>query len=227
MKKIIILLLLLTSIVWSQSNSGISVSGSGTVYGEPDIAIVEFGVNITHVDINEATQEANQIIKDIMTVLNQNGIEDQDVRTASFNIWFEEAYEANRKAQYRVNNVLSVTVRDIDNIGAVLAQSIEAGANSVNNIQYAIADTQPLSEQARELAMQDATAKAQQLAELAAVELGNVITINLGSSLASMGGGGFYEDAAFRSSSVPVSGGQLAVSSSVSVLFAIDSADKE
>lgn len=225
MKKLVILLSFFVAFAWAQSNSNIAVSGSGMVYGEPDIAVIELGVNIANADISLAMQEANDAIKNIMTMLNDAGVEDKDVRTAYFNIWFEEAYEANRKAQYRVNNAISVTIRDVNSVGAILAQSVEAGANSVNNIQYAIADTDALANQSRELAMQDARAKAEQLANLAGVELGSVLMINEGSSFPSTPSPMFNEDSSFRASGVPVSGGQLAVSTTIQVMFAIQGSE--
>ncbi len=204
----------------TQAQSGITVTGSGTAYGEPDIAIIELGVNLANEDISTATDEANSSITKIMEVLTSNGVASQDIRTAYFNIWTEEPYDGQPVRKYRVNNVLSITVRDVNKIGEILSQAVEAGANVVNSIQYAIAETEALAAQARELAMQNAKSKAEQLAGLAAVSLGGVemITDSISSPISPEP----MYDARAVSGGVPVSGGQLAITATVQVRYGIN-----
>lgn len=203
----------------AQAQSGITVTGSGTAYGEPDIAIIELGVNIANEDISTATDEANNSIKQIMDVLRQNGIDSKDIRTSYFNIWTEEPYDGQPLRQYRVNNILRITVRDVSKVGDVLSQALDAGANMVNSIQYAIAETNALAAQARELAMQNARAKAEQLASLSGVSLGAVEMIT--DTVA----GPNYPEALYEmqvsGSSPSVSAGQLAISALIQVRYTI------
>lgn len=218
MKKLLIMGTFLIFMI-AQAQSGITVTGSGTAYGEPDIAIIELGVNIANEDISTATDEANNSINQIMDVLSQNGIDSKDIRTSYFNIWTEEPYDGQPTRKYRVNNVLSITVRDVSKVGEVLSQALDAGANMVNSIQYAIAETDALAAQARELAMQNARAKAEQLASLSGVSLGVVEMIS-----DSVSGPSYPEpmyEARAVSGGTPVSGGQLAVSATVQVRYTI------
>jgi uncharacterized protein len=223
LKKLIIVLVVLSSgwLLAQEGTRSLSVTGSGTAYGEPDVAIVELGVNIVNEDIAMASTEANQIILEVTNVLLAAGIDTRDIRTAYYNIWRDEGYapfggEATTP-RYRVNNILSITVRDVNQVGDIIAESLNAGANAVNNVLYTLSDPQALATEARELAFNNARAKAEQLATLAGLELGQVITISDGTSRDPMAHPAAMMD--MGSGSVPVSGGQLAISATIIVYF--------
>ena len=200
------------------------MTGSGTVYGEPDMALLELGVDITDENVSAASDEADRTVRAVIAALSAAGVAEKDIRTASYNVWREDRYDSNNAPTiplYHVSNTLNITVRDVSKVGDLLAASLEAGANTVNNVQYTFANPDVLARQARELAMQDALAKAQQLADLAGVTLGPVVMISDTS-----GGGGPAMPVEARYSvadaSVPVSGGQLSVSISVAVRYGIE-----
>ena len=204
--------------------TGISVTGSGTVYGEPDVAVLELGVNIADEDLNAASTEADRAVRAVIAALSAAGVAEQDIRTAYYNVWREERYNNDNTPGaplYRVSNTLNVTVRDVNQVGELLAASLDAGANAVNNVQYTFADPAALAARARELAVQDARAKARQLADLVGVTLGPVLMV---SDASTSGGPVMPVDMARYSmaeGSVPVSGGQLSVSAFVSVRYGI------
>ncbi len=209
----------------------ISVSGQGIIYGEPDLAVVEMGISTNDADAAKAVAEANDIIDKIRKIVGSLGVDDKDIRTSQFNIWPDQRYNNNGQptsTTFRVNHSLSITVRDIETVGDVLAKSINAGANSVNNIRYTFADSKSLQKEARTNAMEAAKEKAQQLAGLADVNLGKVIRINESTSSGSnvpmpiampeMA----YNTAASMDMSVPASGGQLAVQVNLFVVYSIE-----
>lgn len=204
----------------------ISVTGSGTVYGQPDQAVVELGVNLSDADLARALENANAAMAEVMSALEAAGVERDDIRTSYFNIWQEQPYGPDGMpgaTLYRVNNILSVTIRDTETVSSVMSAAIEAGANAVNNVYYTIADPEALAGAAREAAFANARAKAEQLASLAGLELGEVIGLSDGSGVVPFGPGR-PEAAAMMSEAamgIPVTGGQLAVSASVSVQFAL------
>ena len=221
-----ILLFLGTGLAQTMDHA-ISVSGQGIVYGEPDLVVVEMGINVNNKDAAAATAEANGIIDSIRTALAVFDIDNKDIRTSQFNIWPDQRYDNSGQpveTTFRVNHILSITVRDTETVGDVLAESINSGANSVQNIRYTFADSKELQKEARAAAMETAREKAQQLADLAGVTLGKVIRIDEGSS-----GGGMptpmpVARMAFANEmadSVPVSGGQLAVQVNLFVVYDI------
>jgi uncharacterized protein len=165
---------------WTQARS-VSVTGEGQASGTPDQAEVTAGVQILADTVIEATRENESIIEKIMEALGEQGIPPEQIQTSNYSIWAEQNYEEprqNRISGYRVSNVVNVKIDDIDKIGDVLAAVINAGANSIHGIQFGVKDPAALEEQAREAAMANARARAEALARLAGVQLGEVLSIS-------------------------------------------------
>ena len=78
---------------------------------------------------------------------------------------------------FNVSNMLSVTIRNLDRVGQILQATIDAGANNVHGLTFSIEDPTPLKQQARKLAMEDALARAEVMAETAGVKVGKPIQI--------------------------------------------------
>jgi uncharacterized protein YggE len=123
-------------------------------------------------------------------------------------------------AIYRVSIGVTITVRTPDKVGELLAAAVSAGANMVNYIQFDIADHAALQSQARELAVADAKSRAEQLAGLLGLQVGEAQTVvengeSYGTPMGLGGGGGAMM------SSVPISQGTLSVSMSVTITYTL------
>ena len=224
---ILVLLILGVAAAQNIDERTISVSGSGTVYGEPDVALLELGVDITDEDLNAASTEANETMRRMMEALLGAGVAEEDIRTLSFNIWREQPYDPRASSSsepaapvYRVRNVVQVTVREVERAGEILSRAVDAGANVVDGVQYTFSDTDALERRARELAFGDAQSKAQQLASLAGATLGPV---KYASEYGGYGGEPYYDRGVAAEAApmggAPLSGGQLAVTVTVDVVF--------
>ena len=206
----------------------ISVSGIGEANGTPDIAQVQVGVEIFAKTAAEATGENERFISAVIATLADAGIEEKDLQTTNYNLWVEQSYGENGPtgiSGYRVSNQVNVLVRDIDKLGEVLAAVTDAGANNIFGINFSVEDPSALMDAARTDAMADARSKEEQIAEMAGVTLGDVISVSEGST-----GGNIpmpmmdmmRAESAMDGGSVSVSAGQLAYNASVSVVFAIE-----
>jgi uncharacterized protein YggE len=162
----------------------ISVTGRGEAWGPPDQAQISAGVQTRAATVVEAAQENQAVIERIMEALEEQGIDEKDIQTANYSIWPEQDHAEPRGPRqmritgYRVSNVVNVTVDDIEKVGEVLAAVTNAGANSIHGVHFSVEDTAALEQRARGVAMDDARARAASLAELADVELGEVLTIS-------------------------------------------------
>ncbi len=210
------------------SQRAIAVSGHGEASGRPDQASVNAGVQTMAATVVEASRENQAAIERIMQALEAEGIDEEDIQTSNYSIWPEQRHDPERTPEvrivgYHVSNVVNVTVKDIDRVGRVLAAVTNAGANSIHGINFGVADTAELEERARAAAMADARRRAESLAELAGVELGDVLTISMvqggGQPVPMMGGGRM---AMAEAAPAPgISPGQLSVSVQVQVSWAI------
>ena len=167
----------------------ITVVGSGKVSLVPDVAQVNVGAEAAADTVSEAKAEVDGRMEAIVTALKELGIADEDIQTSHYSIHYErEAFYpapmpeggASREAQgvYRVSNMLRVTVRDLEQVGDLLDAAVEAGANQMYGVTFTVSDDREWESEAREKAMADAKARAEELAGLAGVELGEVLSVS-------------------------------------------------
>lgn len=208
----------------------IHVNGSGSVTGDPDIATLNIGVSVQKKTVAEAREVAAKAMTDLIETLNSNGIDEEDINTENFSIHpqYDWTDEGRILIGYSVNNTVRAKVRELDTISGVIDDAAEAGGDYVivNSIQFSIDDPKPLQAQARTLAVKDAEAKAQTLADASGVTLGKPITITENTYFVSppvpyaVKETAFDEDAA--STSTPIVPGELTITVNISLIYEIE-----
>lgn len=205
----------------------ITVIGQGEAAGPPDRATINAGVQTLASTVLESSQENQAIVDRIMQALRDEGIDALDIQTADYSIWPEQQHDPQAAggiaiSGYRVNNTVRITFRDIERLGKVLAAVTNAGANAIHGIGFGVEDTAALEERARVAAMADARSRAAALAELAGVELGEVLQISTspggGYPIPMMGG---RMDMGQPASVPGISAGQFSIFAQVQVTFVI------
>src|SRR5450830_1151549 len=78
---------------------------------------------------------------------------------------------------FQVTNQLTVTIRDIGKLPAILDRGIGAGANEMSGIEFVVSEQSKLLDQARAEAIADARRKAEVYAQAAGVKVGHVVAI--------------------------------------------------
>jgi len=207
----------------------ITVVGKGEVSLTPDIARVNVGAEATAETVSEAKAEVDSRMEAILAALEEMGIAEKDIQTSQYNIYYErepvfgparEAPSSEDGGLYRVSNMLNVTIREIERAGEVVDAAVEAGANRMYGVSFTVSEAVEWESEAREKAMADARARAEELAGLAEVTLGEVLSVSevVGSGpvvmekeiMAAFGGGGGI---------VP---GELEFGTQIQVSFAIE-----
>lgn len=164
----------------------ITVIGQGTASVEPDIARVTVGVETTGETIAEAVAENEAQMEAVLAALKAAGIADKDIKTTNFSISADRYPVEPRPTDsgqatepiYRVSNMVTVTVRELDSVGAVLDAVIEAGANNIWGVSFTVEDPSAAQAEARTDAVADAKARAEALASLTGVQLGPVMSVS-------------------------------------------------
>lgn len=205
----------------------VSVNGSGSVTLSPDMATVNIGVVAQAAEAQDATDESNATISQITAALTELGVAEKDIQTSNFSIYPMQDYTADGQTSsvtYRVENTVSVTVRNLDSLGDILDAVIGAGANSIYGINFDLSDRESAYAQAIDLAMQNAKERAQLMADSAGAQLGDLQSV---STYLSNGGGitrTYAQGAAMEdstASSVPVSPGDMEINVEVNVVYAM------
>jgi uncharacterized protein YggE len=217
----------------NSQQDGIWVSGTGMVYAEPDIAILRLGIEVMKETVTEAQAEAQVAMNDVVEALKAQGIEEKDIQTQYFTIqritdwdkYYEEREGVEYLIGYKVTNIVSAKIRDVDKAGEVIDAVAIAGGDltRIDSINFTIDEPSEYYAQAREEAIDYAKAKAEQMAELAGVKLGQVTYITENSYMSSPN---YYSrDAVVAESaagvSTSISTGEMEISTSVQMAFSI------
>ena len=158
----------------------ISVAGSGKVAVVPDIATVRLGVIIERNTAKAAREAAAESMTRIVAAIRALGIEDKDIATSNVSLSPVYSYPANQAPRirgYQLNNMVTITVRDLDTLSDVLDDGIQSGATSVDGVSFDVEDRAGAEAKAREAAVADAKAKAEALAKGVGVSITGVASI--------------------------------------------------
>lgn len=209
----------------------IVVQGEGEAFLRPDMANVRLSVMREAETAREALDQANSAMSEVIDAMRQSGIEARDLQTSGLNIQPRYVYpdngnrgEAPRIVGYQVTNMLNVRVRDIERVGEVVDQAVTLGVNQGGDISFTNEDPASAQAEARRRAVEDALAKAGQLADAAGVDVGRILEI------AERGGprppmpfdGRAMRMEAQAADSVPVEPGENSYTVQVDVTFELD-----
>ena len=162
-------------------NETIAVTGAGSAAGPPDLAIVNIGVEVLAKSVASATAAAASDIASILESLRGSGLGDGDLSTTSYSINPEYDHREGRRLRgYRVSNLVEARVESLDELGQIVDAAAQAGSDHtiVNGLRFLHKNPTKLAALARSAAFDDARAKAIQLAELAGVGLGSVVSMS-------------------------------------------------
>lgn len=194
----------ISSNVYPNQQFGIWVTGSGSVAIEPDLAILSISIEALEDSVAKAQGKVNRAMSIVLRELQKARIPQKDLQTNHFRIQPNYVYEPvliKGEPQYHlpqrqilvgyvVDQGLSIKVRFLDRLGDLIDDISEAGDNliRVDGIRFDIDDRNVYQIKARTLALEDATAKAKQIAEVMGVVLGSVVYVadNTGEPLRSV-----------------------------------------
>ncbi len=207
-------------------NRTLNVNGLGASYLTPDIAYIYIGVHSEGKTASETVEANKTQTNAVLDALKKAGVDEKDLRTTNFSIYPSQQYAPDGTATgsiYMVDNTVYVTVRNLDGLGSLLDDTISAGANSINSIQFDVADKTAAVKEARAKAVEDAKVQAQELADAAGITLGEIQNISFYDNspypvAEGKGGGG---GAMAANSTVSIQPGQLTISVSVSITYTI------
>lgn len=160
------------------SNRSVQVTGSAMINVIPDRVMIQLGVQ-SNGSTPEMVQAANvAAIQSVMKSLQAQGIEAKDITTDYYVVEpVYDNYDSLYIKGYRINNMVAITLRDVQQTSVVIADALEAGSNQVVDVEFYTSDLRKYRDQARDLAMKAAQEKAQALASAAGAQAGCVLTI--------------------------------------------------
>ena len=205
----------------AQDLPSLTVTGEGSVSAVPDMATVTLGVSARDPSAATAMNRTSQAVAAILERLTALGVAPRDVQTTDLSlgpVWVDRNNNGQPQVDgFEASNRVTVRIRAIDSVGAVLEAVLEDGANRLDGLSFGLQDPRPLLDEARRLAVADARAKAQLYADAAGVPLGPVRELTEGGVI----GPRPEMMMAMRADAVPVAAGETTLSALVTVVYDI------
>ena len=207
----------------NKNDGSISVSGTGRVSVQPDVADLRLGVNVSRMTVDEARNDAASTMAAILDAVAKAGVAKKDVRTSLLSVQPRYEYRDNeppRLAGYELANVVEVTVRNLAKLGDVVDGSLKAGATSMDSLSFRLDDPSAAEKQARTLAMAQARSRADVLAEAGGLTITGVADVSEGGAMPPRPYAAKAERMMLAAdASTPVETGSLEVAVTVSVTY--------
>ena len=158
----------------------VTVTGEATVEVAPDTATIRIGVSSQDKTAREASDANAKRMIAVLEAIKSNGIAERDIQTSRLSL--QPQYDTSkagtaRLTGFQATNQVTVRMRDIGKLAAVVDSAIAAGANEMSGIEFVVSEQSKLLDQARDDAMADAHRKAELYARAAGAKLGRVVAI--------------------------------------------------
>lgn len=198
----------------------VTTNGTGKTVAAPDTAEMYFGAAVQSEDAKDALSRANDVATAITAAVKDAGVAPEDIQTANVSVYPEQSYDGPEPVitGYRASIQVRVKVRDIERIGEVIGAASDAGANEIGGPSFMLDEDDEATNEAIELAIEDARSRAEVMARAAGKQLGEIISVSETGASAP-----FYRGAVAESmdaaSAVAIEPGQLDISTTVTVVF--------
>ncbi|HEY3273321.1 MAG TPA: SIMPL domain-containing protein [Methanocella sp.] len=145
----------------------LTVTGSGDVYAEPDLAKVTIGVTTEATTSTAAMGDNANAMSKVIDAIKRLGIPEKDIKTSTVSLQPKYEYQyptaassptgtdkvvppvptsspptslSTRIVGYTATNTVTVTVRDMSLVGKVIDEGYSGGANKINGVSFLLSD---------------------------------------------------------------------------------------
>lgn len=202
----------------------IKVVGEAEVSEDPEQVTIVLGIETTDKSAQVAAEENAERTDSVLGALKGIGLDEKNLKTSSYRLdSFKEDISDSRDediSKYRAVNRLEVISEDIKETGEIIDTAVNAGANSVQSLDFGLKNPQKAKLEALKLAVAQAEAKAEAVAESVGVSITKIKTIHEESSTYSP-----YRDSSMREAaevdalSTPIEPGEVEIQARVSIEY--------
>jgi uncharacterized protein YggE len=205
----------------------ISVSGQATMQFEPDTVELTVAAVTRAPTAEEAAAENATSMNRVSDALKKALGDKGELRTVGYRVHavyeYDRQSKRNRFVAFEATNRVAVRSSDTKGAGALLDAAIKAGANSIDGPSWSLAKPDQAMNLVQVEAFKNARTRATVLAQAAGLQLGKVISIQVGASRQPRQPMLSYK-AAPTPEATPVEAGNLNISATVSCKFALEPA---
>ncbi|HET6644542.1 MAG TPA: SIMPL domain-containing protein [Fimbriimonadales bacterium] len=205
---------------------GLRVSGTAIVRAKPDTVTFRAGKDVSGGSIKDAKRECDATMAKVMAALEAKGVPAEAIQTVDYSLFDEHLTKPSRHV-WHARHIVEVRSDKVDRSADLIDAAVSAGADRVSAVSFSVAELDKLRAKAREMAVDVARRKAEQLAKLMNVNLGKAVSISDNGDFGWRGQSVYNAQAEYsgQPSAAPaessVSGGQVVVEAVEEVVFEI------
>lgn len=157
----------------------IVVQGSGEVKTVPDSANITFSVSTKEKEATAAQAKNEETVNLVISTILSDGVLEKDVKTTGMSLHEQYDYSGSepKLTGYEASSSIDVTIREVENLGSIIANALEAGVTNYYGLSFSATDTKGAYEEALKGAVRDAQAKGEAIAEAAEREILSIMSI--------------------------------------------------
>jgi uncharacterized protein len=202
----------------------ITTQGTARVLASPSIGVVQAGAITQGKTAKEAMEANAKIMNGVLAGLKETGIPDKDIATTQVSLRpiIEYSRSTPKVTGYEAQNMLNIRVTALEKMGDALDKIIQAGANSIGEIQLLPLENKEKWDEARKLAVLHSRKNAEILVQAAGSKVGKVIALQENTqNFVQPRMRAMAADSAMKSSAPPIATGEQSQEVSVSVTWEI------
>lgn len=207
----------------------ISVSASASRTISPTYALLSLGISTSAADVGQAKVENDRVMSAVVSRLQALGVTKNNIKTSYFNVNPQYDYSANNGGAnkvkgYTVTNRVTVRINDLNNVSKIIDGTVNAGATSVDSLQFNADITPDLTDQLITEAVKSGRHQADVVAAAAGEQVGKLKSANVttNSTYSNDVSPRLYKvKAVALSSSTPIEKGDITVTQNVDLVFTI------
>jgi len=124
----------------------ISVTGTATTSVDPDLLVIQFGVETQENTAKQALEANSNLMTNVVDAIINAGISEDDISTSRFNIQpIYDSYQEKDTGRYtqelkgyRVSNIVMVETENLDSAADIIDGGVTAGANRVDSVYFTL-----------------------------------------------------------------------------------------
>ncbi len=137
----------------------INVSGEGKVFVVPDEAVITIGVENMGSDANDVKKKNDAAIDAVIKYLKGAKVPEKDYQTKRVSLNRNYDYDK-KKYSYVASQTVVIHLKDLSKYDAIMMGVVDAGANTVNGVEFRTSKLAQYESEARVLAIANAKKKA-------------------------------------------------------------------
>jgi uncharacterized protein YggE len=207
----------------------VSVTGDASVQAQPDTAILTVAVVTQNASASEAQAENASRTDAVVRALKSAAGVGAEVRTSGYSLQPQYVYKegaAPTITSYIARNAITVTMGDLNKVGAVIDAASRAGANNVEGLSFTLRRDEQARGQALTNATRDAVRKARVVADALGGRVVRVVEVQEASAsrppIIAYAGGGIERVAMTSQAPTPIESGSLEIRAQVQLVAEIE-----